>query len=477
MIKPRRRLSQLTDEQITQLREHARSWVSRVVSTAPVDQAKFEGAARQCYAHAGIPWPGRVIWTSSPLAMVLAAPAAAFVLQLCRQGFRDVPGAASTALRAAVGEEIVDVHQELLGLALTAALNLRVQVAVKRVCLQVTREEISRDVGALVAQHVRLAMRRTIDERVSRQVGDAVSQAAESAQGSPGAVHQLLAAVIEEAGRGAGYVRREGEIRQAVGAVIDQGLAQCLCGESWLGEHTLGRPDVTSFMRETCGLRLEPELWARARALEQTVLSAGWWYPHRDFVMACGRPIGIHLEQARNAAGARFLRLHRPDGPAVEWPDGWGIHAVHGRWLPGWIIDHPERITVLDIERQRNAEIRRVMLERYGWARYITHCGARIMDEVSMDHRIAGLRGSRLLRKELNGEPEPIVYLEMRNSTPEPDGSHRRYLERIDPKIYDGDAGRLCHAAMASRWRYRDNDGVLQLTFGDWRDYEPTGES
>lgn len=78
---------------------------------------------------------------------------------------------------------------------------------------------------------------------------------------------------------------------------------------------------------------------------------------------------------------------------------------------------------------------------------------------------------------ELPDEEEPIVYLEMRNSTPEADGTFRRYLERIDPNAYEGDAGRLCHAAMASRWMHRDDNGSLVPTFERWQDYRPTSES
>ena len=65
---------------------------------------------------------------------------------------------------------------------------------------------------------------------------------------------------------------------------------------------------------------------------------------------------------------------------------------------------------------------------------------------------------------------EPIVYLEMLNSTPEPDGTYKRYLERIDPNAYGGMAGRSCHAAMASRWRpvcrYRDAVIYPPVSFG-----------
>ena len=117
------------------------------------------------------------------------------------------------------------------------------------------------------------------------------------------------------------------------------------------------------------------------------------------------------------------------------------------------------------------------MIERYGWPRYIADCGATVVDAVGDDHEIVGLRGAKLLRKDLPDEPEPIIYLSMQNSTPEPDGSVKTYLERIDPNAYDGDASRNCHAAMASRWRYRDERGELQPTFTNWREYRPGAES
>jgi hypothetical protein len=65
----------------------------------------------------------------------------------------------------------------------------------------------------------------------------------------------------------------------------------------------------------------------------------------------------------------------------------------------------------------------------------------------------------------------------MLNSTPEAHGTQRWYLERIGPKAYEGDAGRLCHAAQALRRYYRDKDGLLQRTFTQWQDYWPTSES
>lgn len=88
-----------------------------------------------------------------------------------------------------------------------------------------------------------------------------------------------------------------------------------------------------------------------------------------------------------------------------------------------------------------NTEVRRFLIGRQGRARYIQDCGAEVIDCVPEDHPIPGLRGARLSCKELEGEPESIVYLERVNSTSRPDGTFKRH---------GGEAGKLCHAVGAS---------------------------
>lgn len=194
-----------------------------------------------------------------------------------------------------------------------------------------------------------------------------------------------------------------------------------------------------------------------------------WWFPYEGIVLASDRPRVLELDEGG--------RLHSAKGPALEYRDGHALHAWHGVRVPARVITRPRSLTVLDIEREGNAEIRRVMIERYGLTRYVADCGAEVVDSVPMDHPVVGLRGARLLVKKLDGDREPIVYLEMVNSTADADGTYKRYIERIDPKAYNGAAGRLCHAAMASRWRHRDDQGRLVRTFARWQDYMPTAES
>ena len=75
--------------------------------------------------------------------------------------------------------------------------------------------------------------------------------------------------------------------------------------------------------------------------------------------------------------------LHCDDGPAVTWPDGAAQYWVDGHALGALgraIVNHPERLTLRDIKNERNEEIKRFAIERYGWERYLHEIGARVLD-------------------------------------------------------------------------------------------------
>lgn len=452
-----RRLATLTPAQRAQMRPHAQKWIATGLATGAADRLTFTSAVRECYLHARLPWHHNVVWVSSPLVMALAVPLAARVLHSRRSGFLQL-----------------DLYNPLLG-----ALGD---------CGGSVIEHIRRRVYQAVHGVVIHSVESSVHLAVLRHIGSVVEQAVD------GPLHHATRLAVDQAvrsGRHTGlYPAVQQAVKQASGELLPlQQLCDTLASDNFpdlhrsfahfSGQFGAGGAAYHSFLREVCELALPGDIWNRSRAGERAIQSACWWYAHREFVMVCERPQAIHLEPleaARTRPGGAH-RLHHAAGPALLWPDGWGLHAVHGVQVPGWIVEHPERITVTDIEQERNAEVRRIMLDAYGWSRFIEHCGAEVIDQIPLNHKIQGLRGARLLRKELPGEPEPLVYLDMRNSTPEADGSYRRYLERIDPTAYEGAAGRSCHAAMASRWRYRDENGELQRTFARWQDYQPHTES
>jgi hypothetical protein len=79
--------------------------------------------------------------------------------------------------------------------------------------------------------------------------------------------------------------------------------------------------------------------------------------------MVCARPGAIH----RDARG----HLHNEHGAAIIWPDGWGVYSIHGVRVPKDIIEDRAAITVPRIQTERNAEVRRVMVQLYGQERYM----------------------------------------------------------------------------------------------------------
>jgi hypothetical protein len=84
----------------------------------------------------------------------------------------------------------------------------------------------------------------------------------------------------------------------------------------------------------------------------------------------------------------------------------------------------PHEITVEMISKEQNSEIRRVMIDRYGPARYLVDSGAKKIQEDEW--------GS-LYRKEVPGD-EPILMVKVVNSTAEPDGSYKDYWLRVHPE-------------------------------------------
>jgi len=145
--------------------------------------------------------------------------------------------------------------------------------------------------------------------------------------------------------------------------------------------------------------------------------SCGWWWPFEDVCVLTER----HSFVALDASG----RLHASDGPAVAYPDGWALYAWHGVSVEATTILHPELITVAQIQREANVEVRRVLLARYGLDRYVYDSGA-----IPIHADDTGT----LYRCEMRGD-EPLVMVSLMNGTPEPDGSHKRYVLRVPPDM------------------------------------------
>jgi hypothetical protein len=85
------------------------------------------------------------------------------------------------------------------------------------------------------------------------------------------------------------------------------------------------------------------------------------WWAFRDAAIVCSRHIGAQ----RDAQG----RFHSTTGPAILFPDGWGVFAFEGSVVePHWITQ-PESLTVSEIQTHREKR-QDVAVAPYGERRY-----------------------------------------------------------------------------------------------------------
>ncbi|XRQ13313.1 DUF6745 domain-containing protein [Actinomadura welshii] len=157
--------------------------------------------------------------------------------------------------------------------------------------------------------------------------------------------------------------------------------------------------------------------------LAEAARSTGWWWPYERLVIMSERPVELHRDEPG--------RLHRGDGPALAYPDGFALHAWRGMPIPPDFVASLTGLTAERISAEENAELRRVMLEIFGYDRYLAETGARPLhrDETGV-----------LWSIDLPGD-EPVVMVEVVNSTPEPDGTHRTYYLRVPPTTRTARAG------------------------------------
>jgi hypothetical protein len=118
-------------------------------------------------------------------------------------------------------------------------------------------------------------------------------------------------------------------------------------------------------------------------------------------------------------------RLHSDTDPALEFADGLKIFALHGVPVPADIVNEPHKLTAKRIESERNMEVRRVLIDVYGLANYIRETEAGIVERTE--------KGVLYLKQQPGDEPIAIV--QVKNSTPEPDGSYKEYFLRVPPSM------------------------------------------
>ena len=149
--------------------------------------------------------------------------------------------------------------------------------------------------------------------------------------------------------------------------------------------------------------------------LMKAALYCGWCYLFENAAFVCSKPSLLKMDERGN--------LHSAVGVAISFPDGIAWHYWHGVAVPDWIIERPQEITIAKIESEKNQEIMRVMIERFGNTRYIEESGAKLIAEDD---------AGKLYQKQI-GNFEPLTMVRVLNSTSEPDGTRHVYYLRVPP--------------------------------------------
>lgn len=384
------RIAKLTAAQLARFPEWIERYTALGLSVEPADWDEAERAICEMYDMAKVARVP-VVRVASPMIGAWAAPSAAFVIA---KGC-GVQGARDLEIYSAVGPAFRSAVEEAVHSAFDGSVHSTGDAAVNSDVYSVVRSAIY----SAVHLAVRSAIAEVVDSRVRSVVHSAV------------------------------YSAVDGEVGAAVDWAVDR-----ITSPRYGGQFGISYAAWATYIRDV--LRAKVPIGP----YERLASSAGCIWPYRSFCMVCDRPERIE----RDSDG----RPHAEDGMAIRFRDGWGLYRWHGATVPEDVILRPESITVEMIEKQRNAEVRRVMVERYGEARYIMDSGVKAIH--SDDY-------GTLYMKERPFD-FPLVIVKVVNSTPDTDGTYRDYFLRCHPELrpmrQDGSLGEpqemTARAAVAS---------------------------
>jgi hypothetical protein len=158
-------------------------------------------------------------------------------------------------------------------------------------------------------------------------------------------------------------------------------------------------------------------------------------WPNKRFTVVCHRPTRVLLNNN--------LLLHATDKAAVKFADGWAIYTVAGVPVPAVYVQHPETLTVNAINKTSNVEVKRALIQIMGYDTYLQKNNAKLIHkDMDQDQRERKLWQLLPPNEKHWAEREGLNLLEVFNSTPEVDGSYKKYFLQVPGAIVD------CNAAL-----------------------------
>jgi hypothetical protein len=353
-------------------------WIKIGLATGLANREAAQAAISDAYRMAGLEPPRQWIWFGSPLAGCIGAWMLITKLVVGKNQVRD-------QIENEIWDQVRDHVEGLVYAQVGNQLEAQGRNPVRDEVLTQVQYEVWERVEEQVWDQVEEQVEEQIWGQIEKQVWDQVGEQVEE---------QVRDQVEDEVWNQVWH-----QIREEIWDQIDNAR--------YGGHNTnwLAFLDLFRRMKRVQGPeRLEP--------LMRLAANAGWWWP---FERAC-----IITERPTRLLRDTVHRLHCAEGPALTYPDGWALYRWHGLLIPAWFIEEKQRITPDAIDAEANAELRRVMLEIFGFDRYIAARGASLIAE----DECLGLP-RQLFEIDLKGEP--VRVLRVVNGTVEADGRQRQF--------------------------------------------------
>jgi hypothetical protein len=364
------------------LEAHRKSWLETTLSTAELDPVAVWDAFKTLYEDAQMPLPQYVIWLQSPLA---GAVAAAILAQNHENIYKRVFNQPTFMMGQKLWKEAVlsgsDDSWKVIANELKSPIGTEVSLTIP------VRTQVSLQLSAVFGL---------------TNVPTSQNQQTFSTEVWEGIVEYLGPQLRDVDAQILQTTRFNDKF---AGAAANQ---TWYCGLGSLDGETLQLFDFA-----------DPDWFdlPDIRGLIKAARHCGWWWAFDDAIIVTSRPSCIILDNEG--------KLHCDTGPAIEYPDGWGVLSRHGQYVPERVISFSHGKSLELIEREQNAEVRRHLIDIYGIEKFLKDSEA---------VKIAEDSSGALYRKDMIGD-EPLLFVRVKNSTPEADGTYKFYFLRVPPHV------------------------------------------